>query len=95
MKTWRIQPCTLKTLASLYELTVKILATHLKPFEQKIGKKIGPLTVKQLIIIFEEYGTPPNIEVIYPEPIPIRVKGNSQNVAGNTKTFSTTVQKSR
>jgi hypothetical protein len=75
MKTWRVQPCTFKTLAALYELTEKVLATHLKPFQHKIGKKIGHnFTVKQLLIIFEEYCTPPNIEVIYPEPLPVRIK---------------------
>lgn len=93
MKTWRIQPCTLKTLAALFEMTVKILATHLKPFEHKFGKKIGhTFTVKQLMIIFEEYGTPPNIEVIYPEPIPVRIKGNSIIPVTNTKRYSKDVQ---
>ncbi len=70
MKTWKIEPCTFKTLAALYGRSEKTLRNQLKPFEHLIGKKRGHLySMKQLITIFEVYGTPPDIEVIYPEPI--------------------------
>jgi len=84
MKTWKIQPCTFKTLTLLYELTAKILKTHLRPFEHKIGKRIGHnYTVKQIMTIFEEYGTPANVEIIYPEPLPIRAGNNSRPLRGD------------
>jgi hypothetical protein len=83
MKTWRIEPCTFKTLAALYSMNEKALRNHLKPLQEKIGKRLGHLyTVKQLIIIFEEYCTPAGIEIIYPEPIPVRKRGNNYNTAG-------------
>ena len=77
MKPWRIQPCTFKTRASLYEMTEKTLRNQLRPFAHLIGKKLGHLySVKQLMIIFEVFSTPPNIEVIYPEPILVLKKGD-------------------
>ncbi|HEY9046565.1 MAG TPA: hypothetical protein VIN08_11745 [Ohtaekwangia sp.] len=84
MKTWRIQPCTSKTLAALYGVTEKAFRTQLKPLEGKIGKKHGYLyTVKQLMIIFDEYCTPAGIEIIYPDAIPVRKRGNVYRGAGN------------
>ncbi|SKC47792.1 hypothetical protein [Ohtaekwangia koreensis] len=89
MKNWIIQPCTFKTLAALYELTEKILRTHLKPFQQKIGKKIGhTYTVKQLLIIFEEYCPPANVEVIYPEPVPVRKKDSNNRIVRKGNDFN-------
>lgn len=84
MKTWRIQPCTFKTLAALFEMNEKAFRNQLKPLKDKIGKKLGHLyTVKQLIIIFDEYCTPAGIEIIYPEPIPVRKRGNSYHSVRN------------
>jgi hypothetical protein len=84
MKTWRIEPCTFKTLAALFKMNEKAFRNHLKPLKDKIGEKHGHLyTVKQLIIIFEEYCTPAGIEIIYPEPIPARKRGNGYYSARN------------
>ena len=78
MKSWRIQPCTYKTLAAIYNVTVRVLRTHLKPFEEKIGVKNGHnFTVKQIITIIENYSLPLDVEVIYPEPIPVAKRQGS------------------
>jgi hypothetical protein len=89
MKTWKIQPCTFKQLAALYELSDKVLRNQLKPFQHLIGKKLGHLfSVKQLMIIFEVYSTPPNIEVIYPEPILVMKKSGIPRTSNNIEGFN-------
>jgi len=85
METWRIEPCTFKTLAALFKMNEKTLRNQLKPFKHLIGERQGHLyTVKQIMIIFEEYGTPAGIEIIYPEPIPVRKRGNAYYSARNS-----------
>ena len=89
MKTWRIESCTFKTLAALFKMNEKTFRNQLKPFKHLIGERQGHLyTVKQIITIFEEYGTPVGVEIIYPEPIPVRKRGNAYYSARNSSQAS-------
>ncbi|MFZ6009115.1 MAG: hypothetical protein ACOYXT_02110 [Bacteroidota bacterium] len=70
MKTWMVRPCTARQLAELYEVTYRIFKGHLKKIESKVGTRVGHyFTVNQVIIIIEELGPFPNVEIIYPRKI--------------------------
>jgi len=57
-----VKAYSLKELAVMYKVHHKIIANWLKPFEDKIGRKVGHYyTVLQVEIIFSLLG-PPHVE---------------------------------
>lgn len=69
--SWIIQPCSIKQLAEVYNVSIKIIRGHLKPIQKEIGKRIGhSYNMKQVLFIVDHLGIPPHIELIYPQPIP-------------------------
>lgn len=67
MKSWSVRPATARELARLYQVSYHIFKSHLKPFADEIGRRIGHYyTVKQVIIIINKLGPPPEIDIDYP-----------------------------
>lgn len=67
MKTWTVKPATARELADLYEVSYHVFKSHIQPFKSEIGPRVGHFyTVKQVIIIIDLLGPPPDTDVIYP-----------------------------
>jgi len=67
MKTWKVQHANTKTLAGLFEVDTKIFRKWIKPFKKEIGIRLGIyFTARQVGIIFEKIGLPPNVEIVFP-----------------------------
>lgn len=61
MEFENIRPQTKQELARAYGVSVRTLTNWLKPFENRIGKRIGhTYTPKQMVIIYEILGPPYN-----------------------------------
>jgi hypothetical protein len=66
-KTWTLQACTIKTLAEVYSVSLKVIKRHLALIATIIGKRIGHFyNVRQVLFIVNHLGIPPHIEIIFP-----------------------------
>jgi len=67
MKTWIVQGATVKTLANIYSVSVRVMKGYIQELEERIGKINGRyLTGKQVAALVEHLGPPPGIEIVYP-----------------------------
>lgn len=59
-----IKPYSLTELANLYQVNFRTMRSWIKPFEHKLGKKIGRYySVLQVKIIFEHLSVPTRIRL--------------------------------
>lgn len=66
MCTWTVHPSTTKELSALYQVSTKVFRSHIKPFLNEIGERHGNyFTVKQIEIIIDKLGLPPDVEIVY------------------------------
>jgi hypothetical protein len=67
MRKWIVRPCTVKDLSKLYNVSYKVLRTHINAHENEIGKRIGRFYMtNQVIIIVKTFGPPPEVDVVLP-----------------------------
>ena len=56
-----IKPCTHTGLAAAYGVSPKVLRSWLRPYQDRIGKRVGyKYSLEQLFIIMELFGLPPH-----------------------------------
>jgi hypothetical protein len=52
-----LKPCNHTALSKAYGISNKVLHTHVKPFKNVVGKRVGHFyTLEQLLIIVEKLG---------------------------------------
>lgn len=72
MRKWVVRPCTVKDIMKLYNVSYKVLKTHIKAHENEIGKRIGRYYMtNQVILIIKTFGPPPEVDVVLPNGTPI------------------------
>lgn len=60
-KNSMVRPYTMKELAAIYGISTKTFRKWLNPHQESIGERVGRLyTVRQIEIIFQLIGDPPN-----------------------------------
>lgn len=67
MRKWTVRPCTVKDLTKLYNVSYKVLKTHIRANEKVIGKRVGRFYMtNQVILIIKTFGPPPEVDVTLP-----------------------------
>lgn len=64
IKTIEIKPYMISELAKFYQVSDKTFRCWLKGLGERLGKRIGRYyTIKQVELIFHEFGTPKTVEM--------------------------------